>query len=259
MTDPNTNTALATVPLPLIQSLSEKSFLTSPEVMELLAEIQIVSEKALKLKAIDEPTLAAVNVALIDVKTVLLRINRDFDPIIAAFNQAHKIALKAKDHTALLPLQAEKHVKMEIGNWNRLVAEKREKEEGERLKAIALAQKVVDEKVDAAAKAEKAGRPLEAAGHMVEAAQMETVARAAAAAPIYAAAPPKLEGVAQREIWKYRVVNINLIPTEYKITSLDEVKIQKVVNELHEAAKTKIPGIEPYRDWGAGVAARGRR
>lgn len=259
MNEPNQSTAIATVPLPLIQNLSEKSFLISPEVMELLATIQVVSEKALKLRVTDETTLATVNVALVDVKTVLLRINRDFDPIIAAFNQAHKISLKAKEHTALLPLQAEKHLKEEIGNWNRLVDLKRQGEENERLRAIALAQKVVDEKVKEAAKAEKAGRPLEAAGHMVEAEQMETVARAAAAAPISFAPKPKFENVAQKEIWKYHIVNMALIPTEFKITSLDEVKIQKVVNELHEAARTKIPGIEPYRDWAAGVAAKGRR
>ena len=104
---------------------------------------------------------------------------------------------------------------------DKLREEARKREEDERLR-----------------KAEK----LEAAGHAEMAnAVLDTPA------PIAPIVLPKIEqpkGISYREVWKFRLVDISLVPREYLV--LDETKIGGVVRALK--GDTRIPGIEPYAE-----------
>ena len=73
---------------------------------------------------------------------------------------------------------------------------------------------------------------------MAEAVQAAEVEMPEAVEPIRS----KPAGITERTYWKFRVLNIEMIPTEYLM--VDTVKINKVVSAMKE--KTTIPGIEVY-------------
>jgi len=60
--------------------------------------------------------------------------------------------------------------------------------------------------------------------------------------PILETQAPKINGLGMQTNWKFRIININIIPREYLMP--DEVKIGGVVRALKQ--NCKILGIEPY-------------
>lgn len=80
---------------------------------------------------------------------------------------------------------------------------------------------------------------------------MDAPVVAAAIAPVEKATP-KVQGIAYKELWKFRIVDAARIPREY--LKVDDVKVGGVVRSMKGA--TKIPGIECYPE--KTVAAGGR-
>lgn len=151
-------------------------------------------------------------------------INRTFEPIVKQAHLAHKAAKKAQnDH--LQPLQeAEAVLRSRMNMYLRKV-------ELDRLAAIATRQKAEDNLKQ----------------------QPAIVQRPLFSAPAVVIAPPKLpevptparaEGMHTAADWKWKVVDVSLIPAELWI--LDETLITQMVNRAK--GETTIPGIEVWSE-----------
>jgi hypothetical protein len=109
-----------------------------------------------------------------------------------------------------------------------------------------------ERRIQEAAALEREAQASGDAGLLDEALEMmEQPVVAAAIAPVEKATP-KVQGIAYKEIWKFRITDVNRIPREY--LKVDDVKIGGVVRSMKGA--TKIPGIECYPE--KTVAAGGR-
>lgn len=60
----------------------------------------------------------------------------------------------------------------------------------------------------------------------------------------------KVEGISTRKIWKFEVVNPDLVPLQFKI--VDEVKINKYLHAMGD--QTHIPGVRIWQE--TSIAAR---
>lgn len=112
--------------------------------------------------------------------------------------------------------------------------EKKQRVEEERLLAEAK-KKAEDERLAAAAQLEKSGEK-EAAQTLIET-PIEV-------APIV---QPRIEtptGISYRDVWKYRIVNPQLVPDEFWV--IEERRIQQRVNSLKGDAK--IPGVDIWKE-----------
>lgn len=69
--------------------------------------------------------------------------------------------------------------------------------------------------------------------------------------PVILPKPEATKGVSYREVWKFRITNVNIIPREY--LAVDEQKIGGVVRSLKENAS--IPGVEVYSEKSVAVGA----
>lgn len=128
----------------------------------------------------------------------------------------------------------------------KIEAQAREAERKAREKAEA--DRRAAEEAAAAGRAEEAAR-LAARADATEAKAVERVEQladraAAVVAPIIEREPPKVAGVATREVPKFEIMDASLIPREYLI--VDESKIRKVVQALKMDAK--IPGVRVWME-----------
>jgi hypothetical protein len=167
-----------------------------------------------------------------------------FDPVVEAAHDAHKksVAQRAKYMNPLL--EAEKDVKAKVGLYHSEQERQRRAQERE-LQQAAAAQA----QADAAAQAEQ----LEAAGES-DLAEIVTQEAAVAPAPLVVlpSPVPKVKGIAQKQNWKWRVVDASLVPREF--LSINEAAIGAVVRTQKELAK--IPGIEVYAEDTVAVTAK---
>lgn len=159
-----------------------------------------------------------------------------FDPIIAKAHAAHKEACEQK-RKVLAPLEDnQKKVDTLILAWDR-EQERQRREDEERLAAQA--------KKEADDRAIREAQELQAQGEH-ELADVVIENQAAAPAPVVsiASSVPKIQGIAKRTNWRWRVKNAALIPREY--LQPNEIAINGVVRSLKD--KTVIPGIEIYSE-----------
>lgn len=103
-------------------------------------------------------------------------------------------------------------------------------------------------KADEAARRERArleaqARKAEASGKVEKAAELEQRA-AMVTPPVLSRPTPKVEGIAKRTVWRFRIVDPSKVPEQYK--TIDERKIAGVVKAL--GADANIPGVEVYAD-----------
>jgi hypothetical protein len=70
--------------------------------------------------------------------------------------------------------------------------------------------------------------------------------RAAATMPetVEQKTPPKVSGIATKEVWKYEITDPSLVPDQYKV--IDEKRIAGVVRSLK--GDTEIPGVRVYAE-----------
>lgn len=169
-----------------------------------------------------------------EVKALLKQIAETFDVPIADAHQAHKSMIAAKKKHADPLMDAEYIVKNKMTAWqraetDRLEAERRELEAAERKR----------QEERQLAEAER----LEAQGRTAEAEQVID-------APIHTPpvvmppAAPKVAGISTRRVWKFEIVDVNLIPRQYMIPN--EPAIRAAVRSMGKAAH--IPGVNVFQD-----------
>jgi tetrahydromethanopterin S-methyltransferase subunit H len=160
-------------------------------------------------------------------------IKAGYDPLIADAHTAHKNAIAMRDKF-LAPVEAAtKRVKSLMAAWD--AAQER-------------ARKAEQARLEAEARQVEQDRKLAEA--VIVATTDPTAADAILEEPIMVApviipkAVPKVEGIVYREVWKFRIINPDLIPREYMVP--DEKAIGGIVRALK--GQTRIPGIEAYSE-----------
>lgn len=211
------------------------------------AALQLVETNEIEVKALSIVDQAKA-VKVVDIESykyagelwksigdMIKEVKATFDPICEAANKAHKAAT-AKRASFLDPLESVyRSVKRLMSDYDA---------EQERIRREA------EEKLREQARKEEEERRLKEAIALEESGQKE-VAEAVMETPVYVApvvitkAVPKMEGgPVFRTVWKFRIVNQNIIPRQY--LKVDEVAIGGVVRALK--GQTNIPGIEPYEE-----------
>jgi hypothetical protein len=211
------------------------------------AALQLVKTNEIEVKALSIVDQAKA-VKVVDIESykyagelwksigdMIKEVKATFDPICEAANKAHKAAT-AKRASFLDPLESVyRSVKRLMSDYDA---------EQERIRREA------EEKLREQARKEEEERRLKEAIALEESGQKE-VAEAVMETPVYVApvvitkAVPKMEGgPVFRTVWKFRIVNQNIIPRQY--LKVDEVAIGGVVRALK--GQTNIPGIEPYEE-----------
>lgn len=136
----------------------------------------------------------------------------------------------------------------------RLAAQQREAEakaraEQERLRREAEEAAAAGRAAEAAKLAARAERVEEKTAAKLEDLQLR---EAMVVAPVIQREPPKVAGVATREVWRFEVTDPAQVPRQYLV--VDEAKIRRVVQTLK--ADANIPGVRVYseRQLAAGAA-----
>jgi len=195
-------------------------------------------------KIIDRPTYEKAGGFLVGLKAIEKEINETFDPVIKAAYEAHKASITARDKHRAPILEAEKIVKVKMGDFQKIEEKRlREKEEALREEARQEEEEGRNRRAEELIAAGKPDEALALLGQEVEAPPIVLPEDSA----------PKVAGIMTREVWKWRLVNVDLIPRAYLIP--DEVKIGKVVRATE--GKIDIPGIEAYLE--KEIAVGGRR
>ena len=188
------------------------------------------SEKDTTLECPED--FAAAGEIMREVKASIARVVEFFRPLKETAWNAHK-QIVAKEKAIIEPREA---VARAISA--KMVAYKdaeRKRLEAERKEAEARARAAEEERRLAQAV------ELEAVGMAKEADQVLS-------APVQVAVPVQAEikaaGVSFREIWRFRIENLSIVPREYLM--LDEKKVGAIVKAMK--AQTAIPGIQAYSE-----------
>lgn len=179
-----------------------------------------------------QSTLTSANVVIARIRQVRKEVALFFALSIEKAKASERAAKEArvaivatKDEIDEPLLNAENAVKGKIRVYLLAEEEKRVVAERKRFEEIAEAR----EKAEA----------LREKGHHEEADEIEDDAPA-----VYVKPKPQMTGIHSRENWLFRVIDLGKIPRKWLM--LDEVAIRREVREKKD--KTKIPGIEVYKD-----------
>lgn len=168
------------------------------------------------------------------VKGLRAQIAETFQPIISKAHQAHKEAIVQLARAERPLIDAEAVLKTRLVEYSRREQEERRKEEA-RLREI-LRKEEEDRQLAEAVALEAEGRASEAEVVISEPTIPPVV--------ILPKMTPKIAGISERGVWKFRIVNAAAIPREYLIP--DEHRIGRFVRALRGEAR--IPGIEVYEE-----------
>jgi len=156
------------------------------------------------------------------------------EPSIQKAFEAHKTAVALKKSLLEPYAQAESIVSPAIKRY--LAEEERKRREAEAKAQDELRRRQEDDRLAAAERLAKQGRAQEAEQMISAPIITPTV--------VLPKAFQKVEGLVNRKIWKFRVVDEKIIPREYLQANL--VSIGAVVRAMKGA--TSIPGVEAYED-----------
>ena len=206
---------------------------TQSEIHRIERQSTEVLDQSMLLRIFDTASFTRATHFLKDIKSVQAEINSAFDPIIQAQHLAHKKSIETKRKYSLPLLKAEGIVKEKIKIYH---LEQERIRQAEEARLHHEAKKAEEERLlQMAEQAEKAGDTEEA----------EAILKQPVNAPVISLqSKTKGKGVSYREVWKFRIKDVDLIPNTYKV--VDERKIGAVVRALKD--KTNIPGIEVYCD-----------
>lgn len=204
----------------------------TPEIVEQKA--LTIPEQAKGIAVIDNASLLISNEILLRIKDIRKEISEAFDPIIKKAYEAHKTAVAQKKKAEAPLIEAEGYIKPQIATYI-AEQERKRREEEERLRQEALRAEE-ERKLQEAIIAEQEGNQEEAEAILNEQTFIPP--------PIVEKATPKLQGVSISKVWKFRVVNPDVIPRMYLLP--DIVKIGQIVRSLK--GSTNIPGIEVYTE-----------
>lgn len=209
--------------------------MTEKSLQKLEQEVSGFPERAKRVIVHNDETLTKANDFLLIIKGLRKEISDTFNPIIEKAHKTHKEAVAQKKKYEVPLIDAEKMVKLQIASYmaeqeriRKEIEEKARREEEER-------QRIEEEKLKKAQELEKAGQMEEAEKIKEEIPQPK---------PYLPHEVPKLTNVGIRKIWKWRVVNKNLIPREYLM--VDSAKITQLVKST--SGQIKIPGLEIYSE-----------
>lgn len=201
--------------------------------------IQVIEQKALSVPEqakiiliIDNSTYCRATDLLLNIKEIRKEIDRTFDPIIAKAYAAHKEACTQKRKIEVPLEEAERIIKPRIAGYLEEQENIRRAEE-EKLRVEAL-RKEEEERLSAAIRAEEMGE-----SEVAEEILNEPVFVPPVELP---KTTPKVSGISQSQIWRFRVIDEAKIPRNFLIP--DEVKIGQYVRAMKD--KTRIEGIEVY-------------
>ena len=202
---------------------------------EVSARALTIIEQANVLTVKDGEDYVEAGVLWKAIKELKDKVNETFKPIIEKAHAAHKEAL-AQKAKIFDPLEmAGRTVKGVMESWDREQEAIRQAEE-RRLREIARKEEE-ERRLQEAIEAEANGEKDKAEDILKEEIYIPPV--------ILAKATPKASGgPVYRTIWKFRIINADLIPKMYM--QPDEIKIGGVVRAMK--GQTQIPGIEVYSE-----------
>lgn len=200
---------------------------------EIERQVELAVHDAADLVIKDDPGLESAGSFLVEIKTILKRIDETFNEPIKQANTTHKTILAAKKkHTEPLT-RAERVIKAGITTYRseqRVIQEQRE----QRLREQARRQE--DERILLeASELEESGKPEEAEALIEQPVYLP---------PIVLPKETKVQGISTRTAWKWRLRNKSLLPPQY--LTVDEKALNKVVAALGQ--QCDIPGIEVYAE-----------
>ncbi len=245
---------------------------TIPDTTEIVKQTQSAVSRAREMVVASPATMTEAGEFLRVLKTIRKRIGDTFDEPIKAAHAAHKSILAAKAEHDQPLADAERIVKGKVGTYQQEEERKRKAEE-ERLRESA--RKAEDERrlaeaqrleTEAEAKRAEVERALDEGKHLTaelkqhEAKEMTQAADATLAAPIpeptvyVPPTVPKVAGVQTRQVWKYRIVDVSLIPRLFLMP--DEKLIAAHARNSRDNAW--IPGVQFYSEPNVAVSGYGR-
>ena len=190
-----------------------------------------VIEKVKKIEITDTITFKEATVMLKGINELMKKIDATFKPIIAKAHEAHMEAIAGKAKHYEKPKEAKEILSEKISKYHqeqevKRIAEQIWIEEKER-------KKLEEMKLNEAEK-------LEATGN-IKAAEI-VLNTVTPNLRINIRSETKTTGISYRDNWKFKIIDLELIPEKYK--SVDLGKIGREVKE--KKSGTKIPGVEVF-------------
>lgn len=177
------------------------------------------------------------------------KIKAVMDPIVDAAFRAHRTATAKRNELVKPVEEGEAHLKRLLGDFQ-LREEERVRREQEEAAALAQEQlehqrQAIEEQALKAAEAlEQAGLKDEADAALKRAQEILANKSVEVTAPVPYQSVYRPAGVASRDVWRWKLVDLSKVPAKYLMVNEKlvnaEVKVQK--------DKTNIPGIEVYRE-----------
>ena len=212
------------------------------EIEQVKSDALAIPEQAKAIQVVDNASYARAGAVLVAIKGIRKQIKATFKPMKQKIDESKREVLEQERKLDAPLIEGEEFIKPQLARWD---AEQKTIRYEKELALRAVAKKAEEERQLAEAIA------LEEQGETKEAEQIM-------AAPVYvppvvvASTVPKLKGVSYPVTWKFRVVNVGLVPRPYLMP--DPVKIGGVVRAMKSG--TNIPGIEAYPEKGTSSRAR---
>lgn len=216
---------------------------------EIKESVDLAVRQASSITISDQKGMDNAAVFLRGLKTILLKINATFDRSITLAHKTHKEMLAAKNSHAGPVKKAEIIVKDTMGKYQ-MEQERIRREEEQRLRREEEErQRKIREEEEArlaeAVRLEEEGKADEAEAVMNAVPDVEVPKPVVVAPP-----PPKAQGVSMTSVWKWRLLDIYAVPSEFMM--VDEKALSAYVRA--KKADTRVPGISVYEE--KQVAAR---
>lgn len=199
---------------------------------ELLTKSENVYNEAKDVLVIDKTSAELASIMMKSIDVLLKEIDDFCDPNIKRWHEGHKQALADKKKYYDLPQQAKKLLSKRIAEFQ--YNERKRVEEENRKREEELRKQEEERQLALAEELEIDGRTAEA---------QEIIDRPIIT-PVIKEEAPKINGVKIRDNWKFKIIDVNLIPKEYLIP--DEKLIGQIVRR--DKDKTNIQGIKVYND-----------
>lgn len=148
------------------------------------------------------------------VKDMQNRVNEVFNPIIEKAHQAHKEAITQKNKFFEPLVKIERIVKGKLLSWQQTQEQKRRAEEA---RLAELQRKEAEKLAERARKAEEAGKAEKAEDLRQQALEKETFV------PTVAPTVEKVSGITTKTIWKFEIINKDIIPRDYLTPDLEKI------------------------------------
>ncbi len=202
------------------------------EVKEIERELIAIKTQAMSLQVVDNQTYLQAGEYLKAFKGLERKIKDYFKPLKDASHKAWRNICDRENEEIEKLKPTISYLNSQMVTYNQ-EQERLRREEAERLRREA--EKLAEErKLQAAIEAENAGYKEEAEAILDEPVFIPP--------PIVAKEIPKIAGQAVVKTWKWRLIDINLVPRQY--LKVDEVAVNGIARSLKE--KAQIPGIEFY-------------